>query len=62
MNKRLNNKYLNRMREVKQIYEIEKGDTEVAHVLADEVLCDLLESLGYVEIVEEFNSIYKWYA
>ena len=61
MNKRLNNKYLNRMKEVKQIYD-EKDDKEEAHILADTVLCDLLESLGYVEIVEEFNSIHKWYA
>ena len=62
MNKRLNDKYLNRMKEVKQKYEIELDDKEDAHILADKVLCDLLESLGYVEIVEEFNSIHKWYA
>lgn len=62
MNKRLNNKYLNRIKEVKQKYEIEQDDKEAAHFLADEVLCNLLESLGYVEIVEEFNGIHKWYA
>lgn len=62
MNKRLNDKYLNRIKEVKQKYEVEEDDIEVAHYLADEVMCDLLESLGYVEIVEEFNSIHKWYA
>ena len=62
MNKRLNDKYLNRMKEVKQKYEIEQDDKEVAHVLADEVLCNLLESLGYVELVEEYDSIHKWYA
>lgn len=62
MNKRLNDKYLNRMKEVKQKYEIEQDDEEAAHVLADTVLCDLLESLGYTDIVEEFNSIHKWYA
>lgn len=62
MNKRLNDKYLNRMKEVKQKYEVEADDTEVAHCLADEVLCDLLESLGYVELVEEFNNLEKWYA
>lgn len=62
MNKRLNDKYLNRMKEVKQKYEVEANDTEVAHYLADKVLCDLLESLGYVELVEEFNNLEKWYA
>ena len=62
MNKRLNDKYLKRLKEVKQKYEVEEDDTEVAHSLADAVLCDLLESLGYVELVEEFYSIHKWYA
>lgn len=62
MNKRLNDKYLKRIKEVKQRYEIEEEDTEVAHALADEVLCDLLESLGYAGLVEEYNSIHKWYA
>ena len=59
MNKRLNDKYLKRMNEVKVKYE---DDEEAAHRLADDILCDLLESLGYTELVEVFYSIDKWYA
>lgn len=35
---------------------------ESAHIDADMVLCELLKSLGYVEIVEVYESIGKWYA
>ena len=59
MNKRLNDKYLKRMNEVKQRYE---NDAEVAHSLADIILCDLLVSLGYTELVEVYNNLEKWYA
>lgn len=38
------------------------SDTEVAHSLADDVLCDLLESLGFGDVVEEYNKINKWFA
>jgi len=37
-------------------------DTEVAHINADEVLCDLLESLGYEDVVAEYQKIDKWHA
>ena len=40
----------------------ENNDTEMGHVAADDILCDLLESLGYTEVVEEYNNIDKWYA
>lgn len=59
MNKRLNDKYLKRMNEVKQRYA---DDEEVAHCLADEILCDLLINLGYIELVSEYNDVDKWYA
>jgi len=38
------------------------GDTEIAHSCADDVLCELLHSLGYTEIVDAFLAIEKWYA
>ena len=38
------------------------GDEEVDHVRADGVLCDLLASLGYGDVVEEFDSVDKWYS
>ena len=37
-------------------------DKEAAHNLADKILCDLLNSLGYTAIVNEFENLEKWYA
>lgn len=37
-------------------------DIEAAHYRADEILCDLLVSLGYDEIVKAYNKITKWYS
>jgi len=38
------------------------GDTELQHVHADEVLCDMLNDLGFKQIVDEFVKVDKWYA
>ena len=35
--------------------------TEVAHEMADEVLCELLLDLGYVQVVKAWAEIPKWY-
>ena len=37
-------------------------DREQAHLSADAILCDLLQSLGYGAVVKEYNKIEKWYA
>lgn len=37
-------------------------DTELAHVEADNLLCEMLTVLGYDEIVEAYAKIGKWYA
>jgi len=37
-------------------------DTEVAHKEADVVLCQLLFTLGYGDVVAEYHRVYKWYA
>jgi hypothetical protein len=37
-------------------------DTEMAHVEADKVLCNLLKFEGYDEVVKLFNELKKWYA
>jgi hypothetical protein len=37
-------------------------DGEVAHKEADVVLCQLLFTLGYGDVVDEYHRIYKWYA
>jgi hypothetical protein len=42
--------------------ELGKGDPEIAHVNADEILCELLTSLGFSDVVEEFKKVPKWYA
>ncbi len=38
------------------------NDQEMAHVEADNVLCKLLGTLGYEDVVAEYNKIAKWYA
>lgn len=37
-------------------------DVEIAHVEADQILCDLLNSLGYMDVVDQWIEIEKWYA
>lgn len=32
------------------------------HDIADSILCDILEDLGYHEIVEKFCKLEKWYS
>ncbi len=38
------------------------GDIEAAHSDADDVLCSLLMSLGYEDVVDEWCKVDKWYA
>lgn len=38
------------------------GDTEAAHSDADDVLCALLRSLGYADVVAEYEKVDKWFA
>jgi len=45
--------------ELREIQEI--GDLNVGHRLADDVLCRLLHSLGYGDVVAEYNKVGKWY-
>ena len=48
---------------VEQMKEcVKNGDAEVAHVNADDILCDVLKQLGAKELVDEFNKVTKWYA
>jgi hypothetical protein len=37
-------------------------DIEVKHGDADDILCELLETLGYGDVVEEWKKVGKWYA
>jgi hypothetical protein len=56
-NKKLNDKYLEEMNTLH-----DNNDTELAHGTADKILCDMLSELGYVDIVESFNKVDKWYS
>ena len=47
---------------IAKLKEANKLDTECAHYKADKILCELLNSLGYQEVVEVYNDIYKLYA
>lgn len=41
---------------------VNNGDTEVAHIDADDILCDVLTQLGYKELVDLYEKVKKWYA
>lgn len=48
---------------IEELKEWQKyNDEEVGHARADDVLCDLLSSLGYDDVVDEWKKIDKWYA
>ena len=53
MNKELNEKYLSQMKTCKN---------EVDHEDADYILCELLEKLGYKELVDVYRDVPKWYS
>ena len=38
------------------------GDLEALHMEVDDILCELLEMLGYQEVVKIYKDIDKWYA
>lgn len=37
-------------------------DPEIAHIKADELLCEVLESLGYGRGLRVYATMKKWYA
>ena len=47
-----------RMREIAN----NTGDKEAAHCDADDLLCEMLNELGYGEGVRYFQAMEKWYA
>ena len=38
------------------------GDAETAHADADAILVELLRSLGYKELCDAYERVWKWYA
>jgi hypothetical protein len=54
---------MKRKEAVDQLREIQEiANIEVGHRLADDILCRLLHSLGYADVVVEYNKVGKWYA
>lgn len=37
-------------------------DAEIDHGRADDILCELLKSLGYAKTVEAWDKVGKWFA
>ena len=48
---------LARLKELQSIRDI-----EMAHAYADDVICDLLKSLGYEDVIIEYDKVDKWFA
>ena len=38
------------------------NDTEIAHEIADEILCEVLRGLGYNDLVDAYEAVPKWFA
>ena len=56
---------MNREEAIKQLNELSSdysGDTEADHSTADNILCELLSSLGYQDVVDAWEKVNKWYA
>lgn len=52
----------NFQRELEELIKLRSNpDTEVAHVRADDLLCDILEQIGEDEIVSAYRIIRKRY-
>jgi hypothetical protein len=53
---------MKRKEAIDQLREIQEiANFEVAHRMADDILCRLLVSLGYADVVAEYNKVGKWY-
>ena len=46
-----------------KLRKLQKNENiEIAHCNADHVLCDLLETLGFKDVVQEYYKVEKWYS
>ena len=54
---------MTREQAIKELEEWQScGDYEIAHSRGDDILCKLLKTLGYEDVVEAWDEIPKWYA
>jgi len=49
-------------RALESMEKLDKHDTEIAHMDADDILCGTLILLGFDELVDKYKEINKWYA
>ena len=49
--------YIEKLRKLNEL-----NDTEAEHILADDLLVEILIKLGYQDIVDEYERINKWYS
>lgn len=54
--------YLKRLQTIVEESRSVGADVEAAHAEADGILCDILDMLGFEDIVEAYKAIEKWYA
>ncbi len=54
---KLIDEYKNKMNEAKEI-----TDNESSHVVADDLLVQLLNKLGFQEVTEIYKKVGRWYA
>lgn len=48
---------------IKVLNELSKsGDYEVVHAHADDLLCDVLRTMGQHSLVDAYEKVGKWYA
>lgn len=47
---------------IKELKAMNAEDEEREHSRADAILCEVLKSLGYHELVEAYEAVDKWYA
>jgi hypothetical protein len=57
MNKELSEEAIKKLQK-----EVNNEDTESAHGKADDILCELLEKIGYEDVIKKYNEVSKWYA
>jgi hypothetical protein len=52
-----------RLDAIRQLQECQNNrDIEAAHGDADDILCSLLKSLGFDDVVAEYEKVNKWFA
>lgn len=50
------------IKKLKELQNTDEWDVEQAHIEADNILCELLKTLGYSDVVEEWAKREKFFA